>query len=322
MASSDSGASLALRLVAIEYGARNINIYRFAPTDGSALPPFEPGAHVDLEIKPGVTRQYSLLWSAPSPDSYAIAVQEANDGRGGSTAWHRESVVGEVYSVSVPRNHFALETTPGAQSCLIAGGIGITPIVSMYRKLVAEGRRVKLHYWARSAEHTLMHDELRRVTDGSVVLIHSAGKPIFTSLQDVLQTTPPDAQLYCCGPASMITEFEALTADRDPALVHRERFSASPTQTAAPGQSFVVRLARSNKTLVISPEQSVLGACLEAGIDVSYSCEEGVCGACEVRVLSGQVEHRDSVLSAAARAGSDSMMVCCSRGKSELVLDL
>ncbi|RYX85362.1 MAG: oxidoreductase [Bradyrhizobiaceae bacterium] len=316
MASSELG--LTLRLVEVRYGAPGINLYRLASCDGRPLPAIEPGAHLDLEVAPGLLRQYSLLWPQSSPGSYDIAVQEAVEGRGGSRAWHRLSVPGETYRCSVPRNLFALRPA-ATTSYLFAGGIGITPIISMYRKLVLEKRLVQLHYWARQPEAALFHAELAAVSNGSVRLHQTSGPA--PRLADVLANVPDDAPLYCCGPTRMIDAFDELTAQRPLELVHRERFAAAPIQTG-PSGSFSIRLARSGRSLDVGPDETVLSACLTAGIDLSYSCEEGVCGACEVRVLSGSVDHRDQVIPPAARATSAVMMACCSRGLTTLDLDI
>ena len=317
MASSEPG--LRLRLVEVVYGAPGINLYRFASPDGAALPMFEPGAHLDLEVAPGLQRQYSLLWPQPGLDRYEIAVQEAADGRGGSRTWHRQSVAGDIYRASEPRNHFPLAPAAATTRCLFAGGIGITPIISMYRQLARAGQSVLLHYWTRSPELTLFGAELAAVTDGSVHVHYTSG-PV-PRLVDVLADIPLQAQLYCCGPTRMIDAFDTLTLQRPIELVHRERFAAAPIE-AGHTDSFAVRLARSDRTIDVGPEESVLSACLAAGIDLSYSCEEGVCGACEVRVLSGRVDHRDQVIPPAARATASTMMACCSRGLTTLELDL
>jgi ferredoxin-NADP reductase len=317
MASSNLG--LRLRLVEVVYGAPGINLYRLASPDGATLPAFEPGAHLDLEITPELVRQYSLLWPQPAPDRYEIAVQDAPEGRGGSRTWHRQSVVGEIYRGSAPRNHFPLGPATPATVYLFAGGIGITPIISMYRKLLVENRPVQLHYWARRPEEMLFRTELAAVTDGSTCLHQTCGPA--PRLADILATVPKDALLYCCGPARMIDAFDALTERRPSGLVRRERFAPAPVE-AGPVGSFTIRLARSGRTLDVTAEESVLSTCLAAGIDLSYSCEEGVCGACEVRVLSGQVDHRDQVIPPAARATSTTMMACCSRGLTTLELDI
>lgn len=317
MASSD--LDLRLRLVEVVYGAPGINLYRLASPNGATLPAFDPGAHLDLEIAPGFVRQYSLLWPQPASDRYEIAVQEDVDGRGGSRTWHRQSVVGEIYRGSVPRNHFALGPATAATHCLFAGGIGITPIISMYRKLVAEQRPVRLHYWTRHPEAMLFRAELAAVTDGSVRLHYTCGPA--PRLADILAAVPKDATLYCCGPVRMIDAFDALTYRRPSDLVHRERFASAPLESG-PAGSFTIRLARSGRVLDVGVGESVLSICLAAGIDLSYSCEEGVCGACEVRVLSGLVDHRDLVIPPAARATSTTMMACCSRGLTTLELDI
>lgn len=315
-----SDGMLQVRLQAIEYGAPGINLYSFASLDGQPLPAFEPGAHVDVALAPDLLRQYSLLWPPSDPAQYRIAVQLAEVGKGGSRKLHFESVVGATYQVSAPRNHFALQASE--QPChLFAGGIGITPIVSMYRQLKAAGQAVVLHYWAGDAQHMLFHREL--CVDPAVRLYHTrVPGQAAPRLKDVLAAIPAKAQLYCCGPQAMIDEFDQLTLQRPAGTAHRERFSAS-TDALQPGDTFRVHLQRSGLTLSVAAEQSLLQVCEAAGVDVAYSCEEGVCGACEVKVLAGTVEHRDTVLSPAQRLRNDSMMICCSRGVGDsLVLDL
>ncbi|MFF7711019.1 2Fe-2S iron-sulfur cluster-binding protein [Pseudomonas sp. NPDC007930] len=318
MGLSDAGR-LRLRLQAVEYAAAGVNLYRFAAPDGSALPAFEPGAHIDVALGEGLLRQYSLLWPQPSPSEYQIAVQLAEGGKGGSRRLHYESVVGEHYEVSAPRNHFALQ--PGAApSVLLAGGIGITPLLAMYRQLKAQGRPVALYYWAARAEHWLFPAELAGQAD--VRLFATREGAAVPRLAELLPTLPAEAQLYCCGPQAMVDAFDQLSAGRPPGRLHRERFSAS-LEALQPGGGFRARLARSGISLEVAPEQTLLQACEAAGVDVAYSCEEGVCGACEVKVLGGCVEHRDSVLSPAQRAANSHMMICCSRGLGDdLVLDL
>jgi tetrachlorobenzoquinone reductase len=319
MALSDS--VFKVRLQAIEYGVPGINIYTFESLDGQPLAAYEPGAHVDVVMGPDLLRQYSLLWPAPSPAQYRIAVQLSEVGKGGSRKLHFESVVGAVYEISLPRNHFPLVPSDEAFH-LFAGGIGITPIISMYRQLKANGHKVSLYYWASSAQHMLFHGQLCQ-EQGDVRLFHTRTEGVVPPrLKDVLSTLPHSAQLYCCGPQGMVDEFDRLTLERPEANTHRERFSAT-TDALQPGDSFRVRLQRSGLTLTVAAEQSLLQVCEAAGVDVAYSCEEGVCGACEVKVLAGQVEHRDTVLTPGQRQRSESMMICCSRGVGDsLVIDL
>jgi ferredoxin-NADP reductase len=323
MASSDHHTeTLKVRLTRIDYGAEGINIYRFSSLSGEPLPPFEPGAHIDLYITADISRQYSLLFPAPTPVDYQIAVQHDANGRGGSATLHRQSVVGAIYDISLPRNHFPLGSGEGDHA-LFAGGIGITPIISMYRKLKADGRPVKLYYWTASADRTLFRKELTAAEASDVVIFHTGGDaPTPPRLSAVLSGIPDDADLYCCGPERMLDEFDQMTTRRPAEKVHREHFSPRADKLA-PGDAFRVFLKRSQKTLMVDTEQTLLQACLEADVDASYSCEEGVCGACEVKVLAGKVIHRDSVLSPEQRAKSEVMMICCSRGVGdELVLDI
>lgn len=309
-----------VRLRAIEYGAPGINLYTFESLDGRALPAYEPGAHVDVAMAPDLLRQYSLLWPAAHPAQYQIAVQLAEVGKGGSRKLHFESVVGAEYEVSAPRNHFALMPSDD-EFHLFAGGIGITPIISMFRQLKANGHKVTLYYWASSPQHMLFHDVLCH-EPAEVQLFHTRTGEACPRLKDVLTALPDSAQLYCCGPQGMVDEFDRLTLERPEANVHRERFSAT-TDALQPGDSFRVRLQKSGLTLTVPAELSLLQVCESAGVDVAYSCEEGVCGACEVKVLAGQVEHRDTVLTPGQRQRSESMMICCSRGVGDgLVLDL
>jgi len=312
--------SFKLRLTAVEYAAPGVNRYRFSSLDGMQLPAFEPGAHIDVQLSDEVTRQYSLLWPSPAPSDYVIAVQVSEAGKGGSRALHYGSVVGASYSVSAPRNHFELEQAD-VEYCLLAGGIGITPIISMYRQLKQAGRRVRLHYWAASLEHMLFRSEL--VGDPDVQLYPTRhGQTSATRLKDVLGGLAHSTRRYCCGPTAMVDAFDQLTADCAPGLARRERFSAA-VDALQPGDDFRVLLQRSGLILAVGPEQSLLQACEAAGVSVDYSCEEGICGACEVKVLAGQVDHRDSVLTDKERALGTRMMICCSRGVGDsLVLDI
>ncbi|SNB73993.1 ferredoxin--NADP+ reductase [Arboricoccus pini] len=320
MASSEK---LRLRLVGITYGASGINLYRFATLGGEPLPGFDAGAHLDLTIAPGLTRSYSLLWPPPAPDCYEIAVQLEPEGKGGSKTLHHGALVGAIYETSPPRNHFARSSEPAPGHALFAGGIGITPIIGHFRQLKQLGQPVRLYYWTQQPATTLFLAELGKAAPEDMRLFHTGVDRAVPRLADVLATVPADFQLYCCGPAPMIEAFERLTAKRPAGLVHRERFAAALLAEPGAGDRFQVRLQRSGKVLTIDAEESILGACLSAGIDAAYSCEEGVCGACAVRVLSGQVIHRDSVLTPAEREAADTMMICCSRGRGDaLVIDL
>lgn len=320
MASFDEGGAsnrLDVRLHAIEFGARNINIYRFARIDAKPLPTPDPGAHIELEINDRIRRSYSLILPSASPDEYAIGVLALADGRGGSWSWHRDSLVGASYRISAPRNNFALADCH-ARAALFAGGVGITPIIGMYRALVKRGVDTNLFYWVKRADDILFAAEL---LGNPNVCVYRSSDPVRPRIADVIESLPLDSQLYCCGPQQMLQDFDRATRLRPKHLVHSERFVGDGpcVQTGA----FVVRLGRRGTSLEVRPGQSILQACLDAGIDVSYSCEEGICGACEVKVLSGTVGHRDSFRSAAEHDAFQTMMICCSLPASgELVLDI
>ncbi len=211
-------------------------------------------------------------------------------GRGGSKNWHQASLVGRRYWISKPRNNFALS---GADrpTYLFAGGIGITPIINMYRHLRSRAAQVRLFYWVRSLEHAVFAAELLQDPN---VKVFEAGEIVSKdiSISELLKQVPEQAELYCCGPQAMLFDYEQGTAGRPAHLVHSERFAG--TVATGGDEGFSVKLARRGVSIDVQPGQTILQACLERGIDVSYSCEEGICGACEVRVLEGDVSHRDS----------------------------
>ena len=308
MSSQSIGSTLAVRLQSIEYGARNINLYRFRDPNGGPLPPVEPGAHIDLHINDGVVRSYSLINASTAGDEYVIGVLSNVNGRGGSKAWHAESQVGKLYDISFPRNNFALASHDG-RAYLFAGGIGVTPIISMYRHLKALGQSPRLFYWARFPEDLLFAEELKDDPDAALYLTDVPGA-VWPAIADVVADVPSGADLYCCGPAPMLDQFAAATSDRPLHQVHTERFAGAPIEASK--AEFSVTLARQGRILTVRPGETILGVCLNAGVDVSYSCEEGICGACEVKVLVGKVAHKDSVRTPEEHDQLGTMMICCS----------
>jgi ferredoxin-NADP reductase len=232
---------------------------------------------------------------------------------------HDQLRVGSKVSVVPPRNNFPLVEN-AEETVLIAGGIGITPIYCMVERLIALGRPWELHYSCRSRMDTAFLEELSHL---SQVRFHfddeEGGK--FLQVVTIIGALSKNAHLYCCGPAPMLAAFEAATASWPPAQIHVEYFT--PKFAAAQEGGFVVELARSKRELVIPPGKSILQCVREAGIQVPHSCEEGVCGACETRVISGNPDHRDTILTESERQESATMMICCSGSKSpRLVLDI
>jgi ferredoxin-NADP reductase len=262
-------------------------------------------------------RQYSLVDPAGAhPETYVVGVKRDPRSRGGSAWLHEQLRVGQLLPVGGPRNNFALDEA-AAESVFIAGGIGITPIACMVQRLRQSGRAWQLHYSVRRREEAAFLDRVA----GPGLHLHvdeeEGGRVL--DIPGILAGVPPRAMTYCCGPAPMLDAFEA--AARVQGLQWRvERFAAETE--AAVGGGFVVRLAQRGMSIGVEPGQTILAAMLKAGIDHPSSCEQGICGACETRVLEGTPDHRDSLLSDEERR-ANKMLVCCSGSLTpELVLDL
>jgi tetrachlorobenzoquinone reductase len=310
---------LSVRLTAIRYAARDTNIYELTNVAGAALPAYAPGAHIDLHLPNGIVRQYSLLEPEPRPESYTIAVKRDPASRGGSRCVHEELRVGQTLTISAPRNNFPLVEN-ASHVILLAGGIGITPIWCMVQRLHKLGCSWELHYACRSRADMAF---LQSLNDMGPVRFHfddeSEGRVL--DVATLVAAAPRDAHLYCCGPTPMLQAFEQATASWPRAQIHVEYFT--PKAEAAKKGGFVVELARSGQEFVIPEGESILQVLLAAGVDVDYSCELGICGACEQRVLAGTPEHHDAILSEEEQATNTKVMICCAGCKSErLVLDL
>lgn len=294
------------------------------------LPRFEAGAHIDVEVPaPGgpLLRQYSLCNDPAETYRYVIGVGRDAASRGGSAWLCERAQAGDRLRISAPRNHFPL-VEDAAHTVLLAGGIGITPLLAMARRLSAVGRPWTLYLCVRSPERAAFLDEARHLP-GQVLPVFDGMPGIHSlDLQAVAASAAPGTHLYCCGPAPMLHAFEAACAGRDPATVHVEWFKArevaqAGTASAAGERAFQVHLQRSGRRLDVPAGQSVLDVLLAAGVEVPHSCCDGVCGTCETRVLSGRPDHRDAVLLGADAHAQDRMMVCVSRCHDEvLTLDL
>ena len=314
-----TGDLIEVRLIAIRYAARDTNLFELAKPDGAPLPAVEPGAHVDLNLPNGMVRQYSLVNSDSYPTRYILGVKRDAAGRGGSALLHDQIKVGATLRISPPRNNFPLVENAD-HVVLIAGGIGITPIFAMVQRLRESGRSFTLHYAARSRQDAAFVDELSDVAEASLHFDNEAGGP-FQGIEEIVTDAPAGAHFYCCGPAQMLETFEAATRDISSELIHVEYFT--PKEEAALDGGFIVELASSGGAYSIAAGQSILDVLCEAGIDVTYSCTEGICGACETKVISGTPDHRDSILTADEKAAGKTMMVCCSGSQTpRLVLDL
>jgi ferredoxin-NADP reductase len=309
-----------MRLIAITFAAELTNVFEFRPVSGAAVATFESGAHIDLHLPTGLIRQYSLLNSQDETHRYVVAVKRDPNSRGGSSYLHEKLTVGTVLKVGAPRNNFRL-TEGVPHTVLVAGGIGITPIWSMLQRLENTGANWELHYATRKRGEAAFAAELAQF--GPRVHLHvddECGGRVM-DLGAIVSTLPQSAHLYCCGPTPMLASFEAATRSRPESHVHIERFTASPPVAGA--RAYVVELARSGKSVRVAEGQTILEALRASGYDAPSSCEQGICGACETRVVSGTPDHRDMILSPQERAANRTMMICCSGCQGDvLVLDL
>jgi ferredoxin-NADP reductase len=279
--------------------------------DGSALPPWEPGAHIDLVLAPDLVRQYSLCGDPADRDSWRVAVLREPVGRGGSAHVHDRLAVGDRLTVRGPRNHFPL--APATRYLFLAGGIGITPLLPMIAAARAAGAEWRLAYGGRSRATMAFLDDLALPqVDVQVGLL---------DLDALLAEPEPGTLVYACGPEPMLDAVEGRCADWPPGALRVERFKAAPGTGEA--TEFEVELAVSGRTVKVPADRSVLEAVEEAGLSPLSSCREGTCGTCETGVLGGALDHRDTVLSEAERKEGDVMMICVSRARSaRLVLEL
>jgi vanillate O-demethylase ferredoxin subunit len=313
-----------LRVKRISYEAENINSYELVLPEGGDLAPFTAGSHVDLHLQNGMIRNYSLVNDQSERHRYVIAVNKDASGRGGSSFVHNTIKAGDLVTISTPRNNFALREE-AEYSVLIAGGIGITPLMSMIRRLETLARPWKLFYAARTRRAAAFLDDLDGIRPDVHLNLHPdfdderAGRTF--DIAAIVANAPAHAHLYCCGPLPMLEAFEKATAGRPAGHVHVEYFQARQAPAVAGG--FEVRLARSNRTIAVEPGKTVLDAVLDAGVSANYSCTEGVCGTCETRVIEGIPDHRDLFLSPEEKVANKTIMICCSGSKSgTLVLDL
>jgi tetrachlorobenzoquinone reductase len=286
------------------------------------LPRFSPGAHIDLHLPNSLVRSYSLLPPrSEAPAHYRVAVLNVPGGRGGSACVHEALRVGQILRISAPRNNFPCDL--GAEhSVLVAGGIGITPLYAMAKALTIAGRAVELIYCARSHTRAAFLKELG-ILHGLRVTTwfddEHDGPPDLTAL---LAGRSAETRFYACGPGPMLAAFGSACIALGYRHATLERFAAPPSTMPLATGNFNVVLQRSGRMLMIPPEQSILEVLLAEGIPCDYSCTEGLCGACETKVLSGKPEHRDSVLTERERAGNAKMMICVSRcTEGPIVLD-
>ena len=320
-APSAAGTALRVRLAARTPLAEGVVALWLVPAGTAPLPPWTPGAHIDVHLPGGLVRQFSLCGSPASLLGWRVAVLLEPDGRGGSALVHRALAEGDELTVSPPRNHFELHNE--SAYLFVAGGIGITPIRPMIAEAERLGRPWRLAYAGRSRATMAFLDDLSRY--GDKVTLWPGDEAGRMDLAALLGPEAPGTGVYCCGPASLLDD-AARQCDAlglPAGTLHVERFTSLDDAAGHAGGCFEVELASSGQVIAVDDGQSVLAALRGAGVEVLSSCEEGTCGTCETGVLSGVPDHRDTVLTPAERAACDLMMVCVSRAKtSRLLLDL
>ncbi|MDR3101113.1 MAG: PDR/VanB family oxidoreductase [Paraburkholderia sp.] len=318
-------STLTLRVVRRRIEAEDIVSFEFASPDGRELPAFDAGAHIDVHVPGGLVRQYSLCNSPDERHRYQIAVLHDAQSRGGSAAMHEAVREGDEIRIGAPRNHFPL-AQGNVKHLLLAGGIGLTPLLCMAGHLDRAGAQFEMHYCARSRTRAAFLERIAGAAWSGRVHYHfdDGDDAQRLNLPALLATPQSDTHLYVCGPQGFMQAVldTARAAHWPEHQLHYEFFSAAPVSHANDAQ-FEVRLARSGRSVAIPAERTITQALADAGVDVPVSCEQGICGTCITRVLDGEPDHRDLYLSPEEQARNDQFLPCCSRAKSKLlVLDL
>ncbi|GAA3676988.1 PDR/VanB family oxidoreductase [Arthrobacter ginkgonis] len=293
--------------------------------DGEPFPAWEPGSHIDLFLGTDglgdpLTRQYSLWGAVEDRSTWRIGVLKDPKSRGGSARVHEDLTEGTRLTVRGARNHFPLE--PASSYVFFAGGIGITPILPMVREVERAGRPWKLYYMARNRQRLALLDEIGTLPSANVVL-HCDDESGLIDLAGITASLGTADHVYACGPGPLLDVLEKMAEEAGRWTFHCERFAAAPPAAGSEDKPFEVLLAKSSRTLQIPAGVSCLKVLREAGVDVDWSCSEGVCGTCETEVLEGVPDHRDVVLTKEERAANETMMPCVSRARSaRIVLNL
>ena len=313
--------SIPVRVLSKRIKAPGIAAYTLGAEGGQALPDYAAGAHIDVKLPNGLIRQYSLCGDRADPATYEIGVLRDGAGRGGSAYLHDTVREGDLLEIGEPRNLFPL--TPARHSVLLAGGIGITPLLAMARSLATSGSSFEFHYFVRSEDRTAYWDTLSRLAPDEALHLHVGERiPASFAVERVLGAPSPDTHLYTCGPNPFMDAVLDLArgAGWDAANLHSERFAAV---TGGDDQPFELELAASGKVVQVSADQTAAEALALAGVRLPLSCEQGICGTCLTTVLAGVPDHRDSYLSEDERLANDCFTPCCSRARSpRLIINL
>lgn len=307
-----------------EVAADGVAAFELQRAGGAALPPFAAGAHIDVELPNGLVRQYSLCNRPGDTACYRIGVLLEPQGRGGSRCAHEALHEGSALRISAPKNHFPL--VPARHSLLLAGGIGVTPLLAMAEALTAAGASFEMHYCTRSRARTAFAERIAAAPYAPRVAFHhddDAEAQKFDA-RAVLAAPAADTHLYVCGPKGYMDHVlgTARTLGWAEANLHWEYFAGAPVDHSA-DDAFEIELASSGRVIAVPAGQTVIAALAAQGVEVPVSCEQGVCGTCILKVVGGLPDHRDMYFSDAERAANDQFTPCCSRAKTpRLVVEL
>jgi len=301
-----------------------VRMIEFVAGDGGALPAFTAGAHIDLTMGNGVERSYSLLNNPSETHRYVTGVLRERESQGGSTWLHESLKEGHLLNSSEPINHFPLNEA-GENHILIAGGIGVTPLISMAHRLNSIGAAFQFHYCARNEEGAAFLPELRALCGDRLALHCTHGDPARRlDVAALLKDRPSAGHVYVCGPIELVRAVREATGDWPKGSVHFELFHGDEAATAprSTDQAFDVVLNKAGRTLTIPADKKILDVLKAEGFKIKVLCTDGVCGTCKVKLLSGKADHRDEVLTDEER--EKFIQVCVSRAMpgETLVLDL
>jgi ferredoxin-NADP reductase len=322
-ADQDAKTARALRVSKVRREAQDIASFELVDPLGLELPRFTAGAHLDVRIQENIRRQYSLCNDPQERHRYVIAVLNEPAGRGGSRSMHETITVGSVLLVSPPRNHFPLAGREARFHLLLAGGIGVTPMLAMIAELERRASAWQMHYCTRSPSRTAFLDRLQPlIAAGKVELHHDDGDPARgLDIKRTLQTFEVGTHVYFCGPPGFMSAAKASVGAWPPFNVHCEYFTAAEDRPDALNAPFQIKIKKSGQVLDVPADRSIVAVLRENGFEVETDCEDGYCGTCITRYLEGEPEHRDTVLSEDERKRY--AMICCARARSSmLVLDL
>ncbi|MEX0923681.1 MAG: PDR/VanB family oxidoreductase [Rhodovibrionaceae bacterium] len=313
-----------IEVALIEEECPGVRSFRLVSSTQAPLPQPQPGAHIDVHIPNGIVRQYSICSSSTDRSGYTIALKREPESRGGSSWMHDKVRPGDRLRISPPRNNFSVASEAN-HALLLAGGIGITPIFSIAQALSDAGRDFRLHYFAQSTAHFAFKSVLSAAPFATRTEFHPGCSPSETTqrLDALLATVEDEADttVYACGPAPFLEVILARTSSWPKFRVRYERFSNAGAADQSSNDGFHVELAKKGATYWVQADESIVDVLRANGIEVDTACEEGVCGTCITKLLAGEVDHKDLVLSEVEQR--DSLTICVSRAKGgKITIDL